>query len=186
MLRLSIRPRRVLVAVLALYVGLSLLLVFLVPPWEPVDEDGHVRNVEALVAGHYYRIPSTPSVGVESGAGTEPQQPPLYYLLVAGWQRLLGGAPRTPAPQTATHVGFVAAPVKDEPFFVHKGAADAAAARQVHLLRLPGVIFGALAVLVTAATARRLTRDPWTPVAAAATVAFSSEAGVFDSRGEQR
>jgi hypothetical protein len=166
-----VTPRSALAAIVGLYVVLAVLLVFLVPPWEPVDEDGHVRNVASLAAGHYYAIPSKP-IDVESAAGGEPQQPPLYYLLLAGWQRALGLEAQTPHPRTATHVGFVPAPVAGQPFFIHGEARDAEDARRLHVLRLPGIIFGALAVILTAAIARRLSSDPWTPVAAAATVAF--------------
>lgn len=156
----ELRPRSALALVALLFVVLALLVAGLTPPWEANDEPDHVQNVETLVSGHLYRI--------ERGSGAEPHQPPLYYLALAGWQRALGLGPFRPAPVYGCNF-FVR---RCKHVFRHDIPADGSDQRHVMLLRLPGVLLGCLAVLLTALAARRITADPWTPVVAAATVAF--------------
>jgi hypothetical protein len=148
-------------AVLAGFVVLALLVAVLTPPWEAVDEPAHVQNVETLAGGHLYRI--------TKGSGVEPHQPPLYYGLLAGWQRLLGTKPFAVHP--AIGCNFFAGRCLQ--LFRHDTPTEGRDRRRLILLRVPGVLLGALAIFFTAAAARQLSRNPWTPVVAAAVVAFT-------------
>ncbi len=134
------------------------------PAWEGEDESDHVTNVETLVSGHMYRIPArippppTPIVINES------HQPPLYYFLMAGFQQMIG----EPAHQvTPGHENFSPA----DPAHDHYRHHYAAQHRWLLPLRLANVALGLLTVLITFLTARRLSRDRWTPIVAAAVVA---------------
>lgn len=164
-------PRLALLLIVALYLSLSLAIALLTPPWEANDEADHVRNVETLVRGRAYRIPKQRIGTTREAVGLEPHQPPLYYMILAGWQGLLGDAARTPAPTGRTVVGGVVAPRRGEPLYAHDTPTESADRRLVRRLRLPGVAFGVVVILLTAATARRLTDDVWTPVVASAIVA---------------
>jgi 4-amino-4-deoxy-L-arabinose transferase-like glycosyltransferase len=145
----------------ALNVVLALQVAVLTPPWEASDEPDHVRNVETLVDGHMYRI--------RAGGGVEPHQPPLYYAGLAAWQRLFSVPAFRPSPE----VGCDFLVQQCGWLFRHDVPDDGADQRRVTLLRLPGVVLGALTVWLTALAARRVSRDPWTPVVAAAVVAVT-------------
>jgi hypothetical protein len=167
------------------YAALTLAIALLNPPWEAPDETYHVQNVETLLDGHWYRI--------EPGAGLEPHQPPLYYLLLAGVQEASGHGARAVHPPIP--VGFFCVTPYGRPVFdisatlhIPMGQALSTAfltcafyrhnlprargdERLVHLLRLPSVLFGIGVLLLTAAVARRVSDDDWTPVVAAGVVA---------------
>lgn len=119
-----------------------------------------MENVVTLVKGDWYRI--------EPGAGTETHQPPAYYIALSVWHRALGPEPRDPAPQGKG----LAALTESSGIFQHDYAGHDDDERQVRLLRLPSIACGIATILLAFACARHLTRDPWTPVVAAATVAF--------------
>jgi hypothetical protein len=135
------------------------MVLALTPPWEANDEPFHVQNVENIVAGHWYRI--SPSDGLES------HQAPLYYALLAAYQRIARVRTRQPDGQLAGGV-----PGQPIPQFKHDVAQDGQDQREVDFLRLPSVVFGLLTIVFTFIAARRLSKDPWTPVVAAAVVAF--------------
>jgi hypothetical protein len=150
------RPAQLALAlVIAIFVTLAVAVAVLTPPWEANDEPHHVMNVQIVAAGRMYRI--DPAIGMES------HQAPLYYVLLAGWQRALGIEPRT---LDATPSGSSA-----NGLFRHDTPTDGADQRLATFLRMPGAAFGVLTLLLTAATAQLVTRDPWTPVVAAAVVA---------------
>src|SRR5262249_59613041 len=73
-------PRSVYTAIVIVGVLMSLVVAVATPPWQANDEFDHLHNVQTLVAGSYYRL-------TDKGSGFESHQPPLYYLLLAGWQR---------------------------------------------------------------------------------------------------
>ena len=113
---------------------------------------GQVHLIEVFGQRH--------NLGATSGA--EAHQPPLYYLLLAGWQRLAGQSPRIPHPgakslQTARGS------------YAHHSAADL---RFLLWLRIPNIVLGALTIWFTFLAARLITSDPWTPVVAASIVGF--------------
>ena len=117
----------------------------------------HARNVETLRSGHWYRI--------EPDAGLEPHQPPLYYLALAGYTDAIGLADNARTP-----VGRVtpADVLRNPGLFRHDVEQDGEDIAYVRRLRVPSVVLG----LVTAARARLVSKDRWTPVVAAATCAF--------------
>jgi hypothetical protein len=163
-----------LVALVVGYAVLTVAIVLLNPPWEAPDEADHAQNVETLVDGRWYRM--------ERGAGLEPHQPPLYYLVLAGLQKLSGEPARAvrPVPVGPSLVclepdGEMVLIQTETPLrcarYRHDRAQEPADERLARWLRLPSVAFGVAVLLLTAAVARRMSNDPWTPFAAAAFVA---------------
>jgi len=147
----------VLIIAIFLFVVLSAVIAIRTPAWESSDEPGHVQNIETLVGGHWYRMgPNT---------GNEAHQAPLYYIVMATWQRVSGQPARIPNPGDATFANH-----RSRGLFLHHTAADH---RFLLWLRLPNVLLGAATILLTALAVRRLTSDPWTPVVAASIVAFT-------------
>lgn len=148
--------------IILLFVALAWVIAAKTPAWQASDEPGHVQNIETLVRGHWYSIESRCYVAkvdyvdaLLSCSGDEAHQAPLYYLVMAGWQDLIGlpahDPPRSIADlNTGGHRG-------DHGFLLW--------------LRLPNVLFGAATVLMAFLTTRLIVKDPWTPVIAAALVA---------------
>lgn len=152
-------PDRVLVATLVVFAALALVVAVRTPPAEANDEPSHVRNVETLARGSLYEITPT--------SGSEAHQAPLYYGFLAGWQHLFGAR--------STTLTFIGAPHRStaaRPHFLHDTPTDAAQRQYFDLLRLPGIAMGLATILLTWVTIRWLTPNAWTPVAAAAIVAF--------------
>jgi hypothetical protein len=154
---------QVAVAVGAGYLALAVAFSLLTPAWENNDEDDHVQYVEH-VAAHG----TPPRIAVENGI--ESHQPPLYYYLVAGWQRLLGIDPFTPDPP----------PLKPEAQFIKSGYLHSHdytpeqhdQAVSVHLLRVATIAFGLVTVLAAIATGWLLTPRLSFAAALGATVAL--------------
>jgi hypothetical protein len=164
----------VLVALIVCYAVFTLAIALLNPPWEAPDEADHVQNVETLVGGHWYRI--------EPGAGYEPHQPPLYYLVLAGLQELSGQGARVPrrvyasGPYSCIEPDGDAVVRRNETplrcaLWRHDLPEESVNRRLVRLLRVPSVLCGVAVLCLTAATARRISSDAWTPLASAAFVA---------------
>ena len=137
------------------------------PAYESADEPDHVQNIETLVSGRWYSMDAFcgrfDGIELHYCSGDEAQQAPLYYLVMAGWQRVVG-VPAQP-------------PYKGQPLFLDKQGGlfrhhSAADHRFLLWLRFPNIVFGALTVVVAYLAVRLITRDPWTPVVAAAFVAF--------------
>ncbi len=152
-------PRVATGLVLTVWSVLALSVAVATPPWEANDEPDHVRNVQALADGRWYRI--------APGSGFEAHQGPAYYLVLAGWQRLLGVPARAEVapPLRPPEEGGVRGN------FVHDHPGDGRDQRLVTTLRLPGIALGLLTLLLTAAAAGRASADPWAPAVAAAWVA---------------
>jgi 4-amino-4-deoxy-L-arabinose transferase-like glycosyltransferase len=91
--------------------------------------------------------PNPARAGLLSCAGDEAQQAPLYYMALAAWQEL-GSLPAEPPPQQWPDQGFLL------------------------WLRFPNVVLGAATVVMAFLATRLIARDTWTPVIAAALVAF--------------
>jgi 4-amino-4-deoxy-L-arabinose transferase-like glycosyltransferase len=151
-------PGRALAAILVCFALLSAAVLALTPPWEANDEPDHVRNVEVLASGHWFRI--TPESGFES------HQAPLYYLMLAGYQKLM----RLPVKLPDGQLGPVA-DNQQHGNYLHNVPQDGSDQRWLDLLRLPSIVFGLLAICFTFVAARRISNDPWTPVVAAALIA---------------
>lgn len=111
-----------------------------------------------MASGHWYRI--TPESGLES------HQAPLYYLLLAGYQKLA----RFPVAFPDGELG----PIGDNQQhgnYLHDIPQDGADQRRLDFLRLPSILFGLLAICLTYVAAKRISRDPWTPAVSAALIA---------------
>jgi 4-amino-4-deoxy-L-arabinose transferase-like glycosyltransferase len=157
-LAIQLTPSRVMALVLICFTLLSAAVLSLTPPWEANDEPDHIRNVEVLASGHWYRI--------TSDSGFESHQAPLYYLLLAAYQKLA----RFPVEMPDGQLG----PIADNQLhgnYLHNTPQDGKDQRWVDLLRLPSIVFGLLAICLTYVAAGRVSRDPWTPVVSAALIA---------------
>ena len=153
-------PNGVLAAVVAVWLALALTVAVATPAFEATDEPDHIRNATTLAGGHWYRI--------GAGAGLESHQPPAYYALLGGYLRALD------LPLKEPWIPPVLQTSKAQPelgIYDHSQIGRVFEERRTVLLRLPGVVLGALTILLTAAAARRLSAHPWTPVVAAALVA---------------
>jgi 4-amino-4-deoxy-L-arabinose transferase-like glycosyltransferase len=134
------------------FVVLAAVVAYKTPAWQSSDEPEHVQNVENLVSGHWYGIdldckPKPSTVQLDSCNGDEAQQAPLYYLLMAGWQKIADLPPEV-HPQLTQDVAFL------------------------QWLRFGNVLLGVGTVLTAFLAARVVARDRWTPLIAAALVAF--------------
>jgi hypothetical protein len=152
-------PNHVLAVTLIAFATLALVVAVETPPGEANDEPSHVQNVETLASGAFYDI--TPLSGSES------HQAPLYYGFLAVWQHLFDAK--------STKLTFEVAPLRStaaRPHFLHDTLSDAVQQQYFDLLRVAGIAMGLATIMLTWLTIRWLTRDPWTPVLAAAIVAF--------------
>ena len=147
---------------MVVFVFLGIVIAVKTPAYESSDEPGHVENIETLVSGHWYGMRLNCQIPC---SGNEAQQGPLYYLVMAGWQKLAGVPAHAPFRGQLSPVIFFGG--KEE--FAHHSAADL---RFLLWLRLPNVILGMLTVLFAYFSVRLITTDPWTPVVAASLVAF--------------
>ena len=145
------------VAVVAVFAVLASVVAATTPAWEAPDEPDHVQNAQTIASGHWYRM--------DRGAGDEAHQAPLYYVGLAGWQRIWGAPVRQPPARDATAFFFPSRGI-----YRHQTARDSADHRFVLLLRISSILLGVATVLLTAFTARRLSDDPWTPAVAAAVI----------------
>jgi Dolichyl-phosphate-mannose-protein mannosyltransferase len=181
------RTKLVLAGVIVAFVILASVVAIKTPAYESGDEPSHVQNIETLVSGHWYGMnsqchlqlhisglragphgvlrPSGPtSATLVHCSGFEPGQAPLYYLLFAGWQKVVGIAPHIPVNSDPATTFLVA-----NGLFLHHSVSDW---RFLLWLRLPNVLLGALTVLVVFFAIREITDDRWTPVVGAAVIAF--------------
>jgi 4-amino-4-deoxy-L-arabinose transferase-like glycosyltransferase len=154
---MHVRTRRyALAAIIAVFIALATTVAVATPAFESSDEPSHYANVETLVTGHWYQM--------RPNGQNEAHQPPLYYLVMAGLQKLV----HQPA---YTHVRLERSSSLLHAFrggaFVTHTAADH---RRLLWLRLGNVLLGAGTVLLTYAAAR-LVGSGWTPFVAAALVA---------------
>ena len=166
-------PRRALGGLVAVWVVLALLVLTGLPAFEASDEPDHIRNATTLAGGHWYRI--------STGQGLESHQPPAYYALLAGWLRLQGLSTRAPSVPPSDPANAFSA----RAFYDHSGPDQVLEEGRTFRLRLPGIVLGALTILLTAAAAGRVSAHPWTPVVAAALVAgtprFTFVSGVVNN-----
>ena len=75
--------RLALLLISGVYLALALPYSLLTRAWEANDELDHATYIEYIV-----RHGGLPRISALNGH--ESHQPPLYYLLAAGWQKLLG------------------------------------------------------------------------------------------------
>lgn len=171
----SRRALLALAAIICAFVALGVVIAAKTPAWESADEPGHVENIETLASGHWYDMDAPchldPRLGLLQCSGDEAVQAPLYYLLFAGWQRLVDQPLRPPLQTEAERYTAVNPAYFSgrSGLFLDHNPADL---RFLLWLRIPNVILGGLTVLVTYLAIRPITTDPWTPVVAASFVAF--------------
>ena len=96
-------PRQVWLAlgfVILVFVALASIIAIRTPAWESADEPDHVYNIETLASGHWYgintRCRNLSTVTTPSCRPRETQQAPLYYLIMAAWQKAPVGLPPRP------------------------------------------------------------------------------------------
>jgi len=125
------------------YLALALTFTLLTRAYEADDESAHTDYVEYIVQHH-----SIPHIGVANGG--ESHQPPLYYLLEAGWQQLLGIPPFTP------QVTLAKEPIGPNRLVLSHNYTPTQHedAVRLHELRLLSVLFGLGTVILTYAGAR--------------------------------
>ena len=124
-----------------LYLGLTAIYCLFTPAWEANDELDHLANVEYVL--QFQRL-----IPLRTEPWHETHQPPLYYLVCAGWQRLLG----IPAFEPVELDGVQGLLTKRNPrlFYAHNyfpKELDAAVA--LHQIRLISVLLGLGTVLCT-------------------------------------
>jgi hypothetical protein len=165
----SRRVYAVLGIVLILFVLLASIIAIKTPAWESADEPDHVENVEAIVDGHWYGMDthcaSLSTLTGRSCGNDEAQQAPLYYLGMAAWQKVVALDPR-PVPKLQFSRTLIAG---DSELFASHSSSDH---RFLLWLRFPNIALGVSTVFVVFLAIRRVSRDPWTPVVAAAVLAF--------------
>src|SRR5436190_4288418 len=151
-------------AVCAMYLAFASAFTLLTPAWENNDERDHVKYIE-YVDEHG----TPPRIALENGI--ESHQPPLYYYLEAGCQRLLGLGSfavdsRPPAPTLFSPTGPPWALSHD---YTPRQRSQAF---WVHDLRLVSLLCGLAAVLAGLATGWLLTGRLRFAIGVAATVAL--------------
>src|SRR5688572_9743474 len=130
------RPRpTLLIWIIAGYLLATVAHAFLVPPWEANDEVDHVANIEFILT-HKRLYP----LRLENWHETH--QPPLYYLLGATWQSVLGIPPFSPVTPPRT-TGTMTAP-NLQLAYVHSAYTEEERRGAVALkkLRLLSTVFG--------------------------------------------
>jgi 4-amino-4-deoxy-L-arabinose transferase-like glycosyltransferase len=133
----------------------------LTPALSNNDETYHIQYALYLRTHH-----SLPEISVANG--DESQQPPLYYISLAAWMKLLGMPEFSPSlptePATAANlIGFD---------HVYTTPTQRQMAVDVHLLRLPGIGYGLVTVLAAFGSAWVLTRRVSIASATASAVAL--------------
>jgi Dolichyl-phosphate-mannose-protein mannosyltransferase len=140
-----------LIILVLVYIPMALTYSFLTRAYEADDEPAHVKYIEYIVGND-----ALPRIAVANGL--ESHQPPLYYALEAGWQRLLGIPAFTPVVTGAkiTNLDF------DSLFYSHDYTpTEHANAVHVHELRILSVVFGLGTVLLTYAAAKVIGMREW-------------------------
>lgn len=159
-----LRLGALLALVCAGYVAFAAAYSRLVPAWEANDEMDHVANVEHILA-HRELVP------LRLAPWHETHQPPLYYIVVALWQRALGIPAFTPT--EPAQLGLPKHGAYPQLTYTHAYTkAEKKMAKAVHQLRHLSVIFGLATVALTYAAGWLATRRADVALGAAGFVAF--------------
>jgi hypothetical protein len=144
--RSSLLTRRTsLVILVVVYLAFALTFSLLTRAWEADDEVAHTQYIEYIVKHH-----SIPHISIANNI--ESHQPPLYYLLGAGWQSLLGIPAFVP---DAVPVHYKNSYIRGRLVYSHNyTAAQHREAVYIHELRLLSIILGLGTVLLTYAAAK--------------------------------
>ena len=123
------------ISLLVVYLGWGLVYSLRTRAWESYDEQAHAQYVEFIVRHH-----AIPHIGLANGI--ESHQPPLYYLLAAAWQKLLGISPFSNEARPSGAVSF------NHLVHAHNYTAiEHTAAVSLHEVRLLSVLLGIVTVL---------------------------------------
>ena len=134
-----------LIILVVVYLPMALTYTLLTRAFEADDEQAHVNYVEYVVAHD-----AIPHIGTANGQ--ESHQPPLYYLLTAGWQNLLGIPAFTP---DVVRAHYADPYIPDRLMLSHNYTpTQHQQAVDLHDLRLFSVILGLGTVLLTYAGAK--------------------------------
>jgi hypothetical protein len=130
------------VVLVVVYLSLALTFSLLTRAYAADDELAHTQYIEHLVRDH-----SIPDIAVANGG--ESHQPPLYYLVAAVWQRLLGIPTFVPQATISKQI------VPNRPIFNSSySPSEHRDAVYLHELRLLSVLLGLGTVLLSYAAAR--------------------------------
>jgi 4-amino-4-deoxy-L-arabinose transferase-like glycosyltransferase len=152
-----------LTSTLALYALITVSLSLRTPAWENNDEADHARYTEYVLSHH--GLPA-----ISAANGIESHQPPLYYVSLAAWQRVLGihafapsiSLPSGPAVAATERINEVSHD------YTPQQQRDAVS---LHAMRMLSVLFGGVTVAASFAIAWLLFSQLPLAVAVAATVA---------------
>ena len=162
---IQLKRHAILFLIVAGYLLITVAYSRLVPAYEANDEIDHVANIEFILQ-HKRLYP------LRLEHWHETHQPPLYYLLGAAWQRLLGipaFKPVAPTRSTGTMTGPRPQLAYDHSSYTEEQRTAAVA---LYKLRLVSTLFGLGTVLLTYATAFGLTQRADVAAAATGFVAF--------------
>lgn len=163
------------VLISAVYLPLALCYSLMTRAWEANDELDHATYVEYIV-----RHGSLPLISAANGH--ESHQPPLYYLLAAGWQKLLDIPAFTPSATPNPRLDAQAAVTDRFLELLHNYTpVQHHDAIYLHELRLLSVLLGLATVLLSYGCARLVFARKPAAVAAALTVALVPKQLVVDS-----
>ena len=131
----------------ALFLAVTLAMSLRTPALSNNDEGDHIQYALYIRSHH-----SLPLISVQNG--DESHQPPLYYISLAVWMKVLGMQPFTPslppAPTSAANLdGFD---------HTYTTTAERQMAVDVHLLRLPSIGYGLIVVMASFGSGWVLTR----------------------------
>lgn len=166
--------RSALALLTGIYVTFSVTYSVLTPAWEPNDELDHALYVEHIVAHG-----TLPRIALANGI--ESHQPPLYYLLVAAWQKLLGIPAFTPSASPVPGAPPRLAPGRFYTYSHQYTALQHRNAYFLHELRAVSVVLGLVTVLASYGCARMVLRRPRSALCAGLTVALWPKQLVVDS-----
>jgi Dolichyl-phosphate-mannose-protein mannosyltransferase len=169
------------------YCALTLTYSLLTPAWEANDEPAHTANAEHILYNlslyplelHSEQpIPNRPG-RMQLVLWFESHQPPLYYLLLAGWQRLLGIPAFDPylLPKSSWEGGDPVGLIFSHDYDAHQHGQ----ALVLRKLRLLSVFIGLVTVLICYRTASLAFHRQDIAVSAAAFVAFLPKFNVINA-----
>ena len=158
----------------AVYLAAALPYSLLTRAWEANDELDHTRYIEYIVAHG-----ALPRISVANGH--ESHQPPLYYLMAAGWQKLLGVPAFTPSATANPRIAAEDGTGRFLELLHNYTPVQHRDAVYLHEIRLLSVLFGLATVLVAYGCARMLLTRASAALATGLVVALFPKQLVVDS-----
>ncbi|HET7060326.1 MAG TPA: hypothetical protein VFH99_03375 [Candidatus Saccharimonadales bacterium] len=142
----------ILAIVCTFYLVLALMYSLWTPAWEANDEADHTIYAERIVA--YHHIPH-----ISLANGHESHQPPLYYIALAGWQKILSIPVFEPDPIPVAGGEALGPSTQPKLGLSHNyNSRLKQEAVWVHELRVLSILFGLGTVIFTFLVANALTK----------------------------